>query len=58
MDQISVVKMRIIFVVRIRLHIKNCVFNFTTFDEYILKVSIIESCDTTVQKYSNLPWLY
>ena len=38
MGQISVVKMRIIFVVRIRLHIKNRVFNFTTFDDYILKV--------------------
>ena len=44
------VKMRIIVVTSVRF----CL----TLEHLILKVNIIQVCDTTVQKYSNLPLRY
>ena len=34
------------------------VVNSATFDQYALEVKISHACDTTVQKYSNLPLHY
>ena len=59
MDQVIVVKMRIIVVVSVRFYVKMAsLFNFGTFDCYVLVFKISLACDTTIQKFYNLPLYY